>query len=306
MKCKFCGRRFPCDQSLYAHFKHCKAYREHKPKKQTACLGQAVPKAASRGSPCSYPAWLNTPDPMRSFQPFFEAMGVPPPPRAQETPQERRRILLQSAKGYVVDRHPWLNGSAVTVQMRADAKLAIDHELRDERLEEFSAQEVTELAEGIRDRVYATFLRGQEQAARRTCEAEGRKQRDEADAHRKAQERTKKKAAYLEEAGRRTTALMKSRSLPLPERLRVREEVQIQLDAVLTGAESPADAYAAMEALLKARIAEWNIHDETVEAKRHEEWRDIALVMAGVATVAFLLVKAPQVLLWIMQVLSPG
>ena len=163
-----------------------------------------------------------------------------------------------------------------------------------------------DLAEGIRDRVYATFLREHEKAARRTSEAEARKQRDEVDEHCKAQERKKKKAAYLEEAGRQTAALIKSRSLPLSEQLNAREEIQIQLDAVLTGAESPVDAYAAIDALLKARVTEWNIHDETMEAKRHEEWRDIALVIAGVATVAFLLVKAPQVLLWILQILSPG
>lgn len=75
MKCKFCGRRFPSDQSLYAHFKHCQAYREHK-LKQSPSLGQAVPKAASQGSSSSHPAWLNPPDPISSLQPFFEAMGV--------------------------------------------------------------------------------------------------------------------------------------------------------------------------------------------------------------------------------------
>ena len=215
MKCKFCGRHFPSDQSLYAHFKHCQAYREHKLKKQTASLGQAVPKAGGRASTFSHPGSLNSPDPISSLQPFFEAMGVPSPPRAQETPQERRRTLLQAAKSHVVDRHPCLNGSVVTVQMRARAKLAIDDELRDEPLEEFSTQEVMELAEDIRDRVYATFLREHEKAARRTCEAEARKQRDEAEEHRKAQVR-EKKAAYLEEAGLLASPRWRSCWLKLP------------------------------------------------------------------------------------------
>jgi hypothetical protein len=208
------------------------------------------------------------------------------------------------AKRQAVDQYWWFPGT-VTAQMRAEAKLAIDRELRNEPLEEWTPQEVMSVAEGIRDRLYATVLQAQEKAARRKRELEDRKRTDEAEEIQKARERKKKKAAYLEEAGRRTTVLLKSRSLHLVERLSVWEDIQMQLDAVLTGAESPVEAYATMEALLQARVAEWNASDEAMQAQRYEEWGEVAIVLAGILALGFLYVKAPQVLAWILQVLSP-
>jgi hypothetical protein len=307
LKCKFCGRHFPSDQSLYAHFKHCEAYRKHKMKKQFASLGQALPKEGSRKATSSLvPSLPNPPDPFAPIRQLLEQMGVPTSPRPDETPQECRRRLLQAAKSQVIDRHWSFNGMRVTAQMRAEARLAIERKLRDEPLEEFAVQEIMELAEGIRDGIYTSFLQQQEQDAQRARQLEEQKRRDENHEVRQERDRSKKKAAFMEEAARRLRAWFKTRSLSPLERLGVWEDLQIQLEEVLTGAESPPDAYATIEVLLQARVAEWNAQEEAMEAKRHEEWLDIAIVILGLVTFGFLYYKAPAVLLWILQVLSPG
>lgn len=78
----------------------------------------------------------------------MQSVGMPPPDVAgvQETPQQQRRRLLQAAKRRTIDQH-WPLTGMVTVEMRAEAKLAIDRELRNEPLDEFTPQEVNELAE---------------------------------------------------------------------------------------------------------------------------------------------------------------
>jgi hypothetical protein len=182
---------------------------------------------------------------------------LPPPgvAGAQETPQQRLRRLLQAAKSGAVDQY-WSFIGTVTAEMRAAARLAIDRELRHEPLDEFTPQEVSELAEGIRERVYTSFRRRQEKETRRTQEVEDRKRADQHDDDRKQEERTKKKVAFLNEARRRAVALFNTRSLSLLQRIQVMEEILIPLDAALTGAESLSEAYASIDAVLQARVAD--------------------------------------------------
>ena len=86
--------------------------------------------------------------------------------------------------------------------------------------------------------------------------SEDRKRADQRDDDRKQKERTKKKAAFLNEARRRAVALFKTRSLSLLQRIQVMEEILIPLDAALTGAESLSEAYASIDAVLQARVAD--------------------------------------------------
>jgi hypothetical protein len=88
---------------------------------------------------------------------------------AEETAQQRIRQLLQAAKSRAVDQY-WPFTGTVTAEMRAAARLAIDRELRNEPLDEFTPQEVNELAGGVPDRIYNFFLRQQEKDAQRTRE----------------------------------------------------------------------------------------------------------------------------------------
>jgi hypothetical protein len=319
-KCNFCERQdFASRQSVYAHLKWCRAYRQHKHKRNTALgtsLRQAVPKAPVHEtipSPVQSPP---LPPPADPFAAIIEALqrGKSLSPNVgdtQETPQQKRRRLLQAAKSQVVDHYRSFTGT-VTAEMRAAAKLTIERELRNEPLEELPSPEVSELAGGVRDRIYTAFLRRQEQDARRTKEVEERKritqgedERMQRDAERTQQERRKRKAAILDEARRRAVRLLKTRSRKPLEPLQAMEDVCTQLDEALTGAEPLSEAYAAIEALLQARVAEWDASDAAREAKRQEEWWELATGVVVLIVLVVLCVKAPEILNWLLKIFSP-
>ena len=182
-KCNFCQRDdFPSRQSFNAHCRWCDAYKQHKHNLNSASgtsVRQALPKAQPdqvTSPPIPSALLPHTNDPFAPFRDFLQGLGVPPPnaDETQETPQQKRRRLLQAAKSRAID-HYWSLTRTVTTEMRAEARLAIDRELRDEPLEEFTPQEVRELAEGIREQVYVSFQRRQEKETRRAQEAEDRK-----------------------------------------------------------------------------------------------------------------------------------
>lgn len=311
--CNFCGRNdLSSPQSFYAHLKWCPKYPKREQKRKAASgtsLREAVPKGQPHPSisppipPLSLPH-LN--DPFAPFRDFLQGVGVSLPNTGgtQETPQQRRRRLLQAAKSKAIDRS-WGFTGTVTAEMRAAARLAIERELRDEPLEEFSSQEVIELAEGVCDRVYSSFWSQQKKETQRTQEAEERKRAEQRDDDRKHTERTKKKIAFLDEARRRAAVLLKTRSLSLLQRIQVMEEILTQLDAALTGAEPLSEAYASIDAVLQARVADWDADEAAKEARQQEEWMEVAAVVLVCIALGFMYVKAPEILLWLLNILSP-
>lgn len=307
-QCKFCLRDdFPSRQSFFAHLKWCDAYRPHKlERKAVASLRQAVPKAQSDQTTSPPTPLRHTNDPLAPFRDFLQGLGVQPPSvgETQETPQQKRRRLLQAAKSKAIDRS-WGFTGTLTGEMRAAARLAIERELRDEPLEEFSSQEVIEIAEGVRDRVYASFWSRQKKETQRTQEAEERKRADQRNDDRKQKERTKKKAAFLNEAQRRVITFLKTHAVSPRERLQVMEEALTLLDETLTGGEPLAEAYAAIDAVLQARVAQWDADEAAREARQHEEWMEIAAVILGIIALGFMYVKVPEILLWLLNILWP-
>lgn len=306
--CRFCLRDdFPSPQSFYAHLKWCDAYKQHKlEQKAAASLRQAVPKAdpAQTTSPPNPLPPTNDP-----FAPFMQALhdaGLRPPKTGedQETAQQRIRRLLQAAKSQAID-HYWSLTRTVTADMRAEARLTIDRELRHEPLDEFTPQEVRELAEGIRERVYLSIQRRQEKETRRTQKAEERKRAGQLENTLKHQERTKKKSAFLTEARRRAVVLFQTRSLSLIQRIHVMDEILTPLDAALTGEESMSEAYASIDAVLQARVTDWEAEDAAKAAKQQEEWIEFAVVGLVIIAGGFTFVNAPGILLWLLNVFFP-
>ena len=278
-------------------------------------LRQAVPKA--RVSEAIRSAVQPPPppprDPLAAFMETLQGGGMLSPQvgATQETPQQKRRRWLQTAKSQVVDQHRSVTGT-VTAEMRAAAKLAIERELRNEPLEELSLLEVGELAGGVRDRIYTAFFHQQEQDARRTNEAEERKrfnqrkhERTQYDAECTQQERQKRKAAILDEARRRIVRLLKTSPLPPLERVQAMGDMRTQLDETLTGAEPLSEAYAAIDAVLRARVAEWDAADIAREAKQQEEWWELATGIVVLIVVGVLCVKGPEILNWLIKMFSP-
>jgi len=306
-QCNFCLRDdFPSRQSIFAHLKWCDAYRPHMLKrKEAASLRQAVPKAQPETT--SPPTPLPHPnDPLAPLMQVLQDAGLRSPKNgeAQETAQQRIRRLLQAVKSQAVD-HYWSFTGTVTAEMRAEARLAIDRKLRNEPLDEFTPQEVRELVEGIRDRVYASLQRRQEKETQRAQEGEDRERAEQLEHDRTQQERTKKKVAFLTEARRRAVVLFQTRSLSLVQRIHVMDEILTPLDAALTGDESLSDAYASIEAVLQARVADWEAEDATKAAKQQEEWMEFAVVVLVIIAGGFTFVKAPGILLWLLNMFSP-
>lgn len=301
-RCRFCTIDWPSRQSFNAHCKGCKQYLKHK---GTTALGSRlrapVPKAQSHEAipdplPSSSP---QSSDPMATFKKVLQNAGLLPShgERTQETLQQKRRRLLQAAKTRAIE-HYWPVKS-VTVAMRAEARLAMDRELRDEPLEEFTFQEVNELTEGIRERVYTLHWHRQEEEERRIQEGESRTRATQRDQDRTQTERTRKKVVFLDEARRRAVNLLKTRALPFLQRLQALENILTQLDAALTGDESLFDAYASIDAVLQARVAEW---DAAQAARQQKEWWEIGVAIFSLwCTYA----KGPEILLWLWKILSP-
>jgi hypothetical protein len=311
--CQFCGRPdLASQQSVYAHLKHCDLYQQQKKKKNAALgtsLRQSLPKAHDNETKSSVVPPLLGPsstDPFAQFMGMLHGAGFPSSKsiHVDETPLQQRRRLLQTAKSQVVDQY-WGVPGTITAEMRAAAKLTIEHELRNEVLEEWAPEEVNEVAAGIRDRIYTSFLHQQEQNARRAQTVEERKSRAQVDALRKEIERAKKKTAFIDEGLRRIGAWLKMRSCAPLEQLVVLAEVRTQFDVAFTGAETLSEAQAAIDSVLKARIAEWDAAEARRAAKWQEEWSDLAVAVAGLIALGVMYLKAPELVLWILKVFWP-
>jgi len=213
--------------------------------------------------------------------------------------------VLQTAKSQAID-HYWSLTRTITAEMRAEARLAIDRELRNEPLDEFTPQEVRELVEDIRERIYISIQRRQEKETRRAQDAEDRKRAEHLEHDRTQQERTKKKSAFLTEARRRAVVLFQRRSLSLVQRIHVMDEILTPLDAALTGEESLSEVYASIDAVLQARVTDWEVEDATKAATQQEEWMEFAVVVLVIIAGGFTFVKAPGILLWLLNVFFPN
>lgn len=190
------------------------------------------------------------------------------------------------------------------VRNARSAKLAIDRELRNEPLEEFSPQEVDQLAEGVRDRVYNSFLRRKEKDGRRIQDEAERNLANQRNDDRKHTARIKRKAAYLNEAHRRAVTFLKTCSLSSQKRLEALDEILSLLDETLTGDEPFSEAYATLEAILEARTAELKAQEAAKEAKQQREWQELATVVVVMIAVWIMHAKRPELLQWLLDIFS--
>ncbi len=310
-RCNFCQRDFLSRQSFNAHCRGCDAYKQHKNNRSSASgksLRQPVPKARpTQGTspPILSSTSSNINDPLAPNRDFSQGLGVKPANGCdpKESPLQRRRKLLQTAKSKVVDYYCWVMGT-VTTEMRAAAKLAIDRELRHEPLEELTPQEVDQLAEGVRDRVYNSFLRRQEKEAQRIQDEADRKRENQRDDDRKHTARAKRKAAYLDEARRRAVNFLKTCSLSPLKRLEALGEIHLLLNEVLTGDEPLAEAFETLDAILGARVTEMNAQEAAMQAKQQKEWQELATVVVAVLALWFTYAKGDEILHWLIKILS--
>ena len=178
--CSFCKETFKSEQGVRAHMRWCNRYLTEKCKTVTA-LG-SVPKAAITSAatpPAQSSPPVPAPDLSAPLREFEKAMsGLSTKQEAPPTPQQRLREIVQAAKMQVINHYRTPVGQ-VTASLRGAAKLAIERELASLPLEELPFEEVLELAEAMRDRLYEPEFRKQAREAERqqaAHEARSRKQ----------------------------------------------------------------------------------------------------------------------------------
>src|SRR5262249_27566578 len=116
--------------------------------------------------------------------------------------------------------------------------------------------------------------------------------------------RIKKKTLFLTEARRRTVVLFQTRSLTLVQRIHVVDEILTLLDATLTGDESLTEACVSIDAVLQARVTEWEAEDAAKAAKQQEEWMEFSVLVLVIIAGGITFVKAPGILLWLLNMFS--
>ncbi|HSA84667.1 MAG TPA: hypothetical protein VLE46_00680, partial [Nitrospira sp.] len=97
---------------------------------------------------------------------------------------------------------------------------------------------------------------------------------------------------------------LKTCSLSPQKRLEALGEILSLLDETLTGDEPLSEVYAALHAILEARVTESNAQEAAKEAKQQREWRELATVVGVVITLWIMHAKSPELLQWLLNILS--
>src|SRR5205807_1738016 len=123
--CSFCKEKFKSEQGVRAHMKWCDLYHTDRSKK-AAALGK-VPKAVitpdAMLSVQAIPP-IAAPDISSSLRELEKAMRESSTKQHElQTPQQRRREIVQAAKAQVINHYRTPVGQ-VTVSLRGAAKLA--------------------------------------------------------------------------------------------------------------------------------------------------------------------------------------
>ena len=174
----------------------------------------------------------------------------------------------------------------------------IDRELRNEPFEEWSVSEISELAASIRDRIYLSAQREAEDAAKKALEQQ---KRDVAEVMNQ-KERTKRKEQWMDEALRRLGREIRIHSISPLDALQAIGEMRAQLDLTLTGDESLPEAYAAIDAVIHSRVAEWRRDQESREQRRQEKWIESATAVGLLIGFCILYVYAPQIFRYLFDI----
>ena len=264
---------------------------------------QTQPKAASTAS-SKPPGGLNTasaPDAMSPYQEMLKSFGpLHNGPAASDTPQQTRRKRLQAAKTQVIDQY-WPVSGTVTTILRASAKAALERELQTLPLEEFSLQEVHELAAGIRDRIYQPAFEEQDrEAERRRTEQEARKQKElKAAAAREQAER--RKDLLIEQALEHARKLCGTMNVTGIQRFSIVVEIEQKLRDYLTGQETLTEAYDAVNATIEFRLAEIRAEHEAAKEREEKEQRELWLYGGLLVGAVVLCIQDPQIMGWIAE-----
>lgn len=283
-KCNFCKDKFQSEQSVKAHLKTCEQYLAKKAKKARAASGSA-PEAAA--APDLSAPKLNVVKPIQ--EPSLNQDVSP-------TPQQQRRIIIQTVKRRVVDGYVTPLGQ-VTSSMRGHVKLLIEQTVARLPLEEIGVEEAYEVSAAIRDRLYASAFTRQAREAER--------QRVDTAAHKKKELETvgalfradRRKKMLRHQASQRAEAFCQEKKIKGWTHVSILSDVESRLEVFLSGEEPILEGQAIVRSVLEGRFAEAEATLAAAQVTADAQWRremEAALVLATGAGLLGLSLRYPE------------
>jgi hypothetical protein len=275
--------------------KWCDQY-EIKKSKKSAALGR-LPKAAATTAavlPVQSIPLAEAPDLSAPLRELVKSMSeFPMKQPAPQTPQQRRREIVQLAKTQVIDRYRTSAGQ-VAASMRGSAKLAIERELAPMPLEELPFEEVLEIAAAIRDDCYAPAFTRQARKAECSDAKKEAHRRAELEALGNLRRADRRKKVLVQQASNQACAYCQEKGIIGVRQLSVVGDVEAALGELLSGDEAITEAQAIVQSVLEARLAEAEATRAAAQSKEDEKWQEdlVGLFVLGA------LVAAPLLAAW--------
>jgi hypothetical protein len=193
--------------------------------------------------------------------------------------KQKRESLLAGLCTSVVDWYYPLEGT-VTAEMAVSAKVAIRDELGTVAIDEMPSAELTLRGTAIRNRIFAPYVRRQQELVGRQHE------RQQRDAQRRQQEsgiRTRhatRKTALIELGIIRALKAASSRGIPRRVLVVLEWEVRARLEALLVGDETESQVDETIAAAIDRPLLEWVARVEQVQSAQRERVLDHCLTAA--------------------------
>ncbi len=292
--CQFCHRSFKNRQGFVAHSKSCSKYQ--KAKAQQKAPNSSIGKELQRdglGTDSSKRAAQqpHADDPMAAFKALLGESGHSSIGDRSASVASRRRLLLQRAKQQAIDAYIASEGN-VTPVMRGEAHKAIEIELSQYPLEEFSSSEILERTMAIRDKVYAPYFR-QEREERERQAMQDRERLEQIIRERRTAEKHEcRKTLWMELARHKIVAGCQRRGLPTGAKLSLELVIEQRVQMTLAGTESEQEAEEVIEFVINQHF---QVLDEQKSArvaqKRQQLIDQVGDVAIGLTPLAMGLAK---------------
>jgi hypothetical protein len=279
-QCHYCKRWYRGSQGVKAHLRKCPDYRKSKDDSASSTSpstpSPAPAGATDQGSSVSPP--LTTPSDLMAHLVSQMTAQLAGPDEATRLKQKRESLLAGLCTA-VVDWYYPLEG-VVSPEMAVAAKVALRDELGTVAIEEMPPSELTLRGTAIRNRIFAPYLRRQQELVAR------QRERQQQDALRRQQEsgirarHATRKTALIELGIIRALKAASARGIPRRVLVVLEWEVRARLEALLVGDETESQVDETIEAAIDRPLLEWEARVEQVQSAQRERVLDHCLTAA--------------------------
>lgn len=255
-----------------------------------------LPKAADTAAPGQPTPPVEGPDVTAQLRDLVKSMcEAMTNQEAPQTPQQKRRAILQAAKAQVIDRYGTPLGQ-ITASLRGAVKLAVERQLATIPLEELPFEEVSELVSTIRDECYAPeFSRQARETRRKNVEAD-RQHKKEVETLGAMLRAHRRKQKFVQQGKNQAHAFCQENAIIGWEYVSLLADVGSRLEAFLTGDEPILEAQAIVRSVLESRFEEAKATMAAARAKADAQWREevvVGLILGAVVGLVMLSLQYP-------------